>query len=288
MTGTETCGGPASANRSPAVQGRPGFPGRSLQAALVHASRPRLVPFAFKLSGACPSSEPEALSQSPPSPSHFKPVSSKVPSTLSTGRDSSPQTFTERPLRARHSPMRGSTSRPGRGAPGVPCPVRLGAHGRCSAGGPPPEKTASPWWTPSCCGCRAPALLQAYTPWAAPQGPGPTTSTRSFAPPPEGIPTARGEGGGYQMPLRTTTTTHEGQELVANSRSFPFGGGGGTVLESILPGSSDPRRMESQVPTQLTRQNALPPPPFVSSPITPCAPGITWQRIAGTWALLRV
>lgn len=28
------------------------------------------------------------------------------------------------------------------------------------------------------------------------------------------------------MPLRTTTTTHEGQELVANSRSFPFGGGG--------------------------------------------------------------
>lgn len=141
MTGTETCGGPASANRSPAVQGRPGFPGRSLQAALVHASRPRLVPFAFKLSGACPSSEPEALSQSPPSPSHFKPVSSKVPSTLSTGRDSSPQTFTERPLRARHSPVRGSTSRPGRGAPGVPCPVRLGAHGRCSAGGPPPEKT---------------------------------------------------------------------------------------------------------------------------------------------------
>lgn len=29
------------------------------------------------------------------------------------------------------------------------------------------------------------------------------------------------------MPLRTTTTTHEGQELVANSRSFPFGGGRG-------------------------------------------------------------
>lgn len=68
----------------------------------------------------------------------------------------------------------------------------------------------------------------------------------------------------------------------------PSGAGGGTVLESILPGSSDPRRMESQVPTQLTRQNALPPPPSVSSPITPCAPGITWQRIACTWALLRV
>ena len=96
------------------------------------------------------------------------------------------------------------------------------------------------------------------------------------------------------MPLRTTTTTHEGQELVANSRSFPFGGGGGTVLESILPGSSDPRRMESQVPTQLTRQNALPPPPSVSSHHSLCsrnhlaknclhlglAQGLSWTRIS--------